>query len=170
MIAGFIALLAVSAHAQVVDRVVAVVEEQLVTASDVRLEGDLSQRDVAAGPFWSPSHGDPTHRLVEAAVVRQLAGDLALYRPSEAALGTRADALRAGFLERTVWEAFLTRHGVDEDGIRALLERRMIVEAYLARNIDVPVGDEGGFVDAVDVFVAQESRRMRLRWVPEVPR
>lgn len=160
------ALLA-TARAEVIDRVVATVDEQLITQSDVVLEGDLARLDVSPLPFWTRGHGDPLHRLVDAAVVREQARDIALYQPTDEALGDRIDAMRALFPDRTAWEAFLTRRGLDEQSLRALIGRRMVVEAYLLRNIATPPSDADAFIDQVDALIERAEKRMRIRLIPE---
>lgn len=159
--------LILSARAEVIDRVVAAVDEQLITSSDVALELDLSRLDASPVPFWTRGHGDSLHRLVDAAVIRELAGDIALYQPSDDALGVRIDAMRARFPERAAWESFLARRGLDEDGLRSLIGRRMVVEAYLLRNIATPPGDADAFIEQVDALTERAEKRMRIRLIPE---
>lgn len=166
------------ARAEVIDRVVAVVEEQLVTASDVALEADLARIDESPVPFWIVGHGDSLHRLIDAAVIRELAGDVALYRPSDEAVGARIEAMRgrfrspgaepgaAGGRDRSAWQAFLARRGLDEESLRGIVERRMVVEAYLSRNVPVAPTDPEGFVEAVDRILAVAEERLRIREIP----
>ncbi len=154
-----------SAHAEVIDRVVAIVEEQLITSSDVTLEADLSRIDSSPVPFWTRGHGEPLHRLVDAAVIREIAHDVALYRPSDEQIGARVTAMRERFADRGAWQVFLRERGLDEDALRAVMERRMVVEAYLLRNIAVAPKDEDTFVAAVDALLAPWEDRLSIREV-----
>lgn len=154
------------AQAEVIDRVVAVVEEQLITASDVALEGDILRYDASPVPFWSRRHGDALHRLIDAAVIRELTGDVALYRPTDEQVGARVEAMRDRFDDRARWQAFLSSRGLDEDGLRVLIERRMIVESYLTRNIAIPVSQDDAFVAAVEALLDPVEKRLRIREVP----
>lgn len=159
----FALLLTLSARAEVIDRVVAIVEEQLITASDVALEADLARLDGSPVPFWSREHGEALHRLIDAAVIREIARDVALYRPTDEQIGARVTALRERFPDRASWQDFLTGRGLDEDALRAVMERRMVVEAYLLRNIAVAPSDEDRFIDAVDTLLAPWERRLSIR-------
>lgn len=161
----FALLLVLSAHAEVIDRVVAIVEEQLITASDVTLEADLARLDASPVPFWSRGHGEALHRLIDAAVIREIARDVVLYRPTDEQIGERVTAMRERFPDRASWQDFLTGRGLDEDGLRAVMERRMVVEAYLLRNIAVPPSDEDRFIDAVDALLAPWEQRLSIREV-----
>jgi hypothetical protein len=163
----FLLLLTLAANAEVIDRVAASVDEQLITASEVALEADLARIDASPVPFWNRGHGDALHRLVDAAVIRELAGDVALYQPSDDAIGVRLDAMRAKFPDRAAWGAFLGERGLDEDTLRALIGRRMVVEAYLLRNIAVPPANTEPFLDKVEGLVEPAKARMRIREIPE---
>ena len=158
-------LLTLSAHAEVIDRVVAIVEEQLITTSDVTLEADLSRIDSSPVPFWSREHAEALHRLIDAAVIREIARDVALYKPSDEQIGARLAAMRERFPDRDAWQAFLTGRGLDEEALRAVMERRMIVEAYLQRNIAVSPSDEEPFIAAVETLLAPWEDRLRIREV-----
>jgi hypothetical protein len=156
------------AHADVIDRVVAVVEEQLITTSDIALETELSRLDASPVPFWQPTHGQVAHRLIDAAVIREIARDLALYKPTDEQIGARVAAMRERFPDRAEWQAFLTGRGLDEEGLRAVMERRMVVESFLLRNITVPLAEHDRFVEAVDALLAPwEEERLRIREVPQ---
>ena len=158
-------LFSLCARAEVIDRVVAVVEEQLITASDVALEADLSRIDTSPVPFWSRSHGDALHRLIDAAVIREIARDVALYKPSDEQIGARLATMREGLADRDSWHGFLSGRGLDEEALRAVMERRMVVEAYLLRNIAVSPTDEAQFIEVVDATLAPWEDRLRIRQV-----
>ena len=154
-----------TARAEVIDRVVAIVEEQLITASDVSLEAELSRIDPSPVPFWSRNHADPLHRLIDAAVIREIARDVALYKPSDEQIGARLAAMRERLADRDSWHVFLSGRGLDEEALRAVMERRMVVEAYLLRNIAVSSTDESHFIEVVDATLAPWEDRLRIREV-----
>jgi hypothetical protein len=159
-------LLASPAYAEVVDRVVASVGEQLVTESEVRLEAVISALDPSPSPFWDRERRPPVDRLVDAAVIRELAGDVSLYQPSDEALALRVDAIRALFPDRSAWDRFLESWGLDEDALRGIVRRRMLVERYLARNVPVPTTDADAWWRGYDAFVTPLRARYRIRMIP----
>lgn len=154
-------------RAHVLDRVVVVVGSQVVLESEVRFEAELARRDADALPWWHADHGTPEQRLVDAAVIRSSAGDLALYEPHPEAIRERLQRLRMQFRDGEAWEAWLNTWGLDEPAMLALLRRRMVVERFLARNLSVGPEDREAWLAAAHQLVAQLRPRYRIRVVPE---
>jgi hypothetical protein len=158
------------ALASVVDRVVAVVGTEVVLQSDLALDDDLEGLDPSPLPFWR--RGTASSRQIDAAVLRTAAGDISLYQPTDAAVDERLQGLRLAVVgpgqdgERA-WMALLARWGLDERGMSSVLKRRLVVEAYLSRNLRTPAGDPTWAAEC-DALVAQLRARVRVRAVPEV--
>lgn len=164
MLAIVLALwLAIPAHAETVDRIVVVVEDQIVLASDIELDLELSEIDPSPLPFWSRPRHRPEHRAVEAALIRHLAADTPFYQPEDRAVRARREALRARFADREAWLGFLGRWGLDEASLSAVLRRRMIVERYLSRNIAVDPADEPAWWKACLTLLAEAEDRVDIR-------
>jgi len=155
-----------TAHADVVDRVVAQVQQQLVLASDVTLEAALSQRDPLQLPFWSDAHAPALGRLIDAAVVRVASGDVGLYQPSDAEVDARLEAIRGSFVDRTSWTEFQRIHGVDEAALRRVLRRRLVVERFLGRNLQSDPSDQRTWLSDCQRLLAQLRGRVRVREIP----
>lgn len=121
-----------------IDRVVVVVSDRIVTASDIRLEAELARR------IPSPIRAlrdiqlrDPTQALVEQAVIRSLAAQVAIYAPPPEEVQARLAALRETFPSPDDYDGFLRRHGLTEPSLVTLLTNRLSVERYVHRNIDL---------------------------------
>jgi hypothetical protein len=154
------------AMAQVVDRVVAVVGDrgdQLVTASDIALEEALAPLDSTELPFWNQRHGDALERLEDAAMVRVAASDVALYQPAPDAVRQRVAAIRDRFPNEAAWQAWLDRWGLDEDGLAAVLKRRMVVEKFLLRNLSRSPLDEAAWLAEMHEQLAALETRIPIR-------
>ena len=90
LLALLLLLASSTAWADRVDRVVAVVDSQLVLESEVRLEHELSRLDTGASPFWRARRA-AVERLIDAAAVRVAAGQVVLYQPPDEEVRTRRD-------------------------------------------------------------------------------
>ena len=143
------------ALANTIDRLTAVVETELVLASEERIEAELAVLDASPTPFWSPDRAAPRQRLVEAAVVRVAAQGLALYQPDDDEVVERRETVRAQFQRRREWVAFLSSHGLTEAGLDEVLRRRMVVERFLTRNLDTPLDQVVAWQQAADRLVLQ---------------
>jgi hypothetical protein len=156
------------ARASIVDRVVAVVDTELVLDSDIQLGSELSRRDPSPVPFWrrGPARAGAEQRQVDAAILRAAAGDVALYEPDAEAIRARLEALRATFESRADWTAFLTRWGLDETTMAGVLRRRMVVEAYLQRNLQSDPASDATWNAECTVLLEDLKPRIRVRRVP----
>lgn len=162
-------LLSLPAGAEVVDRVVAVVGQQVVLASDIRFEEEIAHLDQSPLPFWDAGRVTPLRRLLEAAVIRSSAGDLALYAPPDEAVRDRLEVLRGRFVSRADWEEFQRRWGLDEAGLLSVLRRRMVVERYLFRNLQLSPDDREAWLEAADLLLERLRLRYDVRMIPERP-
>ncbi|MBW1877331.1 MAG: hypothetical protein JRI25_05410 [Deltaproteobacteria bacterium] len=153
------------ARAEVVDRVMYVVEDQLVLQSDVQLNAAINPLDASPSPFWSRPGADPEQQMVDAAILRHLAGNVALYQPSDDEVRTRTEAIRARFLDRASWQVFLEGWGLDERSFRSVIRRRMVVERYLARNLRADPADPEEWWAATTAVLEEVRVRVRIRRV-----
>ena len=158
-------VVALNSSATVLDRVVVVVEEQVVLESDVRLEEELLYRDASTSPFWHRNRAKPTERLIEGAILRHLAGDVAIYQPSPDDVRSRVEEIRMRFDNRASWIVFLDTWGLDEVSLRAVVRRRMVAERYLGRNLQVDTSDREIWMAAADDFFARIRPTLRIRMI-----
>jgi len=153
-------------HGETVDKLVVAIEETLIFASDIRLEKALTERDISASPYWSPSHTNATERLIGAAIIKRLAAQVDLYEPSQADLSTRLDALRTGFKNRQAWMSFLARHGLNERDLKQVLRNRLMAERFLERNLEAPMEQTVLWLKQCDTLLMEASARLRIRRIP----
>jgi len=156
-------LLALPARAGVVDRVVVVVEEEIILASDVRIERMLTGLDPAVLPFWSLDHATSQERLVMAALVRSLAAGVLLYEPEPGAVAARVGAIRARL--GPSWQDWQRLTGLDDEAVVRLVRRRMVVEAYLSRNVLEDPADRERWLQACHELLDEVRGRFTVRFV-----
>jgi len=158
----------VAARAQVVDRLAAVVGgETVVTTSDVELEASLALLDRSELPFWR--HGDPEERLVDAALLRFAAADVALYQPPPDAVRARVTAIRESFANGADRDAWAVRWGLDDAALAVVVRRRMVVDRYLLRNLTTSPADEEAWLAEAHRMVSQLESRIQVRRIPAAP-
>lgn len=151
------------AHAEVVDRVLYVVEDQLVLQSDIVLDQALQPLDKSPSPFWDRPGVTAEQRVLDATALRLLAGSTGIYQPSEEQLRERIEVVRSAFVDRGAWEEFLEGWGIEEATVASILRRRLIVERYLARNIAVPATDREEWWTQVNLMLTELRPRLRIR-------
>jgi hypothetical protein len=154
------------ALAGVADRIVVVIDRELVMASDVRFEAVLAGLDPTQHPFWHRQHSTPLNRLVDAVVIRRLAGSVSLYVPEPTSVVTRLDVIRTRFGSHESWTAFLTFWGLDELRFVRMLQRRMKVELYLLRNLQSEAETPAAWQIDFEALMGQVRQRSRIRHIP----
>ena len=154
-----------SAIAQPADRVIAVVGRQAVTESDTRMMSMLDALDPNDLPLGPASE----ERAIHEAAVRERAGDVAVYLPDDERLYVRMQSLKESFPTNEAWSEYLSRHGVDENDLEAIVKRRLVVEQFIRRNVDVGP-DDPDFQRAVRALFDDTLRRIVVRTIPPHPR
>ena len=119
-------------QAIVMDRVSAIVGEQVLTANDIRLEAELAPIDPSPVPIIRITAADPLQSIIDLAIIRQKAGNIALYQPSTSDLRFRINHLRTSSDD---FDALLTRLGINESRIENILFARMVAENFVYRQV-----------------------------------
>jgi hypothetical protein len=161
------ALSSAIAAAEPVERVILVVEEDIVLQSDLAFDAAITPFDTLATSFWTAPRPTPEDKLLEAAVLRARAGDVALYLPSDDEVAERVAAVRGAFGDSAAFDTFLLEWGLDEPAFSALVRRRMIVDRYLLRNVEAPRDDADRWWAEAREVVAAARRGARIRRIPE---
>jgi hypothetical protein len=116
------ALLAVAVEAQVVDRVLVVVDGRLVTLSDVRVSTALGLLEASSGVAQA------VDRWIERLLVLQEVERFAPPEPSPAAIDARLADVRAAHPDLP---ALMARLGVDEGWVRRWVRDDLRIQSYI---------------------------------------
>lgn len=151
------------ARAVVIDQIVLVIGDRVVTTSELRLEEALRARL----PWWAPPQPEGTSTLqvvADAALIRALAGDAALYVPDDELVRDRAAQVRAAWGDPEAWQSFLLQHGLDEERLLTLVRSRLIVDRYLQRTLSLAARSEGKPLEALYAgWILTQRGRLPLR-------
>jgi hypothetical protein len=134
-------LLASAARAEVIDRILAVVEGQLITLSDVRGVVRLGLETVPPG-------NDPIALVLDRLIERQLMlVEVERYAPPEpqaAAIETQIQAVRSRFPDALAFETTLHQIGWAADDARRYIRDALRIEAYLQQRFTATIqpGDD----------------------------
>ena len=155
-------ILAPIASASVVDRIVVVVDDRLILASDLQLDEALSPLDQSPIPMWSRL--TPLERQINAALFRSAAGNISLYQPSTTAVNQRIQVIRSHFSTDSAWMSFLHNRGLREQDLRSVVDAREMVDLFLRRNIPLdPQEDPKGFQRATLALSDALRAQARIR-------
>lgn len=143
----------------IADRIVAVVGDRLVLASDVALEAALAPFERTPVARLMNASTDPQQAAIDRAIVRGLAGNAAIYVPTDDEILTRERQLRAAFSDETGWMLFRQTHGLQNERLQSHLYSRLVVDRYILRN--VKTGDSPtAYADWIRPHRARVSIRM----------
>jgi len=154
-----------------VDRVLFVVGERIVTQSDAVFETFFDAHDHPPIPRLEDPSAPVELRLRDIAVIRQVAGDTSVFRPTDADVRARADAVLATWPRPEEGLVALAAWGMDEQAFLGFVYSRLVVERCVARNVGLPPGPEGPEAWALRYVAWVEAQRARvdLREPPKDP-
>ncbi len=137
-----LALAPLPGHAEIIDRILAVVAGQLITLSDVRGVTQL-------GLETPPPGEDPVRAVLNTLIERQLMlVEVERYAPPEPtaeAINSRIDAIRARFPDALAFEVALHRIGMTGEHLRRYIRDTLRIELYLQQRFTAtiqPTDDE----------------------------
>jgi len=139
---------------EVIDRVLAVVDGELITLSDVRAALELGRVQAGTAP-------DPQRvvlsQLIDRVLVLSEVDRFAPPEPSALTIDAAAEAVAARFPSQELFDATLKRLGIDQQFVRELLREDLRIRAYLDQRFTAETTDEQRTM--VDEWVAGLRRR-----------
>lgn len=162
-------LLLALAHAELVDRILYVVGDRIVTTSDLAFEQDFDRHDQSPIPPMENPVYPLEQRLIDYAILRARAGDISVFKPSAGELRERFEAFRASFPSPDDYHAFLSRWGLDEDHFQAFLYSRMVVEHYVYRTVGLAVQQTHGGPDGWTPLYLLMTEELRATTIVRKP-
>ncbi|MCB9779007.1 MAG: hypothetical protein H6742_10620 [Alphaproteobacteria bacterium] len=152
------------------DRAVAVVGDRVVTASEVELSWALAQADPGPVAPLRPRGTDPLEWWLELVILRELAQDISVYQPDQAAVRERVGRLRDAFEDPAELRALQERLGVSDDELAGWVYSRLVVERFVHRNIGLASeaggDDEDTYLVRYAAWLASAREGVALRRIP----
>ena len=137
-IAGLTIMVAASgsARAEVIDRILAVVDTQIITLSDVRaaLRFGLVPEDVSLDPT-----GTVLQRLIDRRLMLTEVDRYAPPEPADLAVNASLAAVERRFKDALAFEIALTQSGLTREELRRQLRDVLRIEAYLQQRFSTAV-------------------------------
>ncbi len=157
------------ARAERVDRILYVVGERLVCASDVAFESDILRIDQSPVPALARSISDyrVEDRLIDAAILRTRAGDSSVYQPSSGDIQRRWERFQEGWARPEDLSRFLASWGINDVQLQGALYSRMVIERYIQRHVGLAVqqakGSASDYIAAYDRWMADIRKSVLIR-------
>ena len=148
------------AQTATLDRILAIVDGQIIMHSDVRAVIDLGLVDIPAGPSQEV---DVLTWLIERRVVLDQVDRFVVAEPDPGAVDRRLDRIRSQLPSDADLELILDRVGLAPDDLRQLVVDDIRRDAYLVDRFEVVA--DGLREAAIDDWVADLVRRAQVRRV-----
>jgi hypothetical protein len=149
-----------------VDRIVAVVGNRLVLASDVAIENEMAARNVYTLQALAERRKDAGRWLVDMAIVRALAGDVRVYEPTRQDVSDALERFVATFEDAASYRRFLEQFGLTQERLQSLLTTRLVVERYIQRNVGLGLSDEE-LAARYEEWIAERRQQVAIRNIAE---
>jgi hypothetical protein len=146
-----------------------VVGDRLILESEVELEEQVRAKFPALSPPVPP--GTSTLQvLADAAIVRGLAGNTELYRPTTDQVRARQEAIRLSFGDPNDWSQFISAFGLNDERFASFVTGRLIVERYIQRNVALAGRGETEqqFSDRYSNWIVEQRKRVAIRLVSPI--
>lgn len=143
-------------HAQILDRVLAMVSGQVILASDVRAFLDLGLHEHG---LWEVREQDSAvregaalNRLIERRLALDEVNRFRQALPAPASVDEYLESVRARFADDDTFASVLAAVGLDVEDLRQILRDDIRIEAYVAERL-------GGRAELVEDWIAGLLRR-----------
>jgi hypothetical protein len=147
-----------------IDRIVAVVGDRLVLASEVAFEQEVARRNVYMLDALAPRRTNAREWLVDMAIVRGLAGDVRVYEPSASDVADARQRLQESFADPADYQRFLARFGVTVRRLDSLIFSRLVAERYIQRNVGLGVSD-AELAERYGAWIADRRQQVTIRQI-----
>ncbi|MGB0639830.1 MAG: hypothetical protein ACPGTU_10885 [Myxococcota bacterium] len=147
------------------DLVLAVVSDSVVTESDIRLHREMSTLDPSPVPSLQHNEADAIQNVIDATVIRSLAGRVPVYQPSTTDIRARWSLFQNQWTDPAAYNAFMQIHGLNQDRLYQVLKQRMIIERVVQRNLGNPSESDKGseWNKAYIAWLEQQRSSIRIR-------
>lgn len=149
----------------VADRAVALVDNEIVTASDLKLHLSLGAHDESFVPVLRADPETLLDDAISATLIRSIGGRISVYQPNPAQVRSRLAMYRDKWPSVDVWETHLLSLGLDQQRLYRAIERRLVIERVVSRVVGQPGDDMTLWTTRFDSWLEQERARVRVRKV-----
>jgi len=152
--------------AALADRVVATVNNTVVTRSDLQLHAALAELDPSFVPILQDRPEQRQQDVIDVAVLRSIAGRVPVYQPKPHQIRARVSRFRSMWRNNQELTDFLALHGLEGERLPSALQRRMIIERVVHRNFGPPSEDTADWSQRFEKWMEKERKTTRIRIIP----
>jgi hypothetical protein len=150
-----------AARAEIIDRILAIVDTQIITLSDVRaaLKFELVPAEVSTDPI-----GTALQRLIERRLMLAEVDRYAPPEPAETAVAASMAAIERRFADALAFEIALNQSALSREELRRHLRDSIRIDTYLRQRFTSAIQGPGDDVEAQRAaFVRQWTEGLRRR-------
>jgi len=156
--------------AVVVDRAVALIGSTVITQTDVTLHQVLAERDPSFVPVLDASSENALNAAIDAAIIRQTAGRIPVYQPTADQVESRMNRFVDQWSSNEEYQTFLNIHGLTNERLKSVLQRRATIERVVLRALGAPKNDPNEWTKRFDAWMNVERKGIRVRIIlPQEP-
>jgi len=163
----WVSLAQAQTHPEPVDRAVALVDNAVVTASDLSVHVSLGAIDKSFVPILNGNPDTVLEDAIQATVIQAMAGRISVYQPNPAQVRSRVEAYRSHWASKDSWRQHLLVLGLNEKSILRAFEKRLVIERVVSRTLGTPEeATETNWEQQFQTWIAREREGVRVRLVP----
>lgn len=138
-------------------------QRTVITESDVRLHAALAELDPSFVPILQHRPDRVEKDVIDVAVLRSLARRVPVYQPKPDEIRARVTRFRSLWTNNQELTDFLSIHGLEGERLPSAIQRRMVVERVVHRNLGSPGEDIDTWTKQFDAWLETERTTTRIR-------
>lgn len=120
------------------DQIVVVIEEKLITKSDVEKDVALNEYlPMQSAILQSIRDSRPLDSLVVLEIVLHMAGDTSLYKADPQKIEQRFQSFKQQWTDSDKYVEYLRSINTSEEQLRLIIEKHIVAEGYVYRNLGI---------------------------------
>ena len=120
------------------DEIVVVIEETIITKSDVTKEVALTKTlPIHSAILQRVREKNALEGLILLELISQMAGDTSLYKAKDADIVERLTMFKAQWVSSAEYQNFLQSIHTNEEQLKRIIERHLVAELYIYRNLGI---------------------------------
>ena len=165
LMVAFVGPIRAAPQTALADRAVALVDNEIVTSSDLKLHLSLGAHDDSFVPILRANPETLLDDAIAATLIRSIGGRISVYQPNPAQVRARLATYRDKWPSVDVWETHLLTLGLNPQRLYRAIERRLVIERVVSRVVGQPEDDIDLWTSRFNTWLQQERARVRVRKV-----
>lgn len=149
------------------DRIVVIVNEKIITQSDIEIEQILSRKIPSISKILQQQRiQNPQDGATQIYILNNFAGDINFYQPSSEQIAQRYQEFKNNWSVIEEYNQFFQKYGWKNTTVFTYIRKLLIAENYIQKNIGIPFDDfNESAINSYAQWLSNANNRINIREV-----